>query len=98
MSVAAGKSGKRVAGSESQRYAESRIECIQLADALDNEYFRSAALQPIIELCLKGRDVDDARALFKHVKIAFIRNRMIDDHPELRDDPVATLGRGKVCG
>ena len=81
--VAAGKNGESVFDTDSRHYAKSRIECIQLADSLDNEFFRSAALQPIIELCIHGGDIDDARALLKHVKTAFIRDKIVYIFPEL---------------
>src|SRR5579863_8852753 len=79
--VAAGK--QTGVDSDLQHYRRCIVESIQLADTLQNEFFRSAALQPIIELCMKGGDVDDARALLKHVKVTFIRNKMIDAFPEL---------------
>lgn len=88
--VATGQLGKSGLDNDSQRYARSLIETIQLADTLDNEFFRSAALQPIIELCMKGGDVDHARALLKHVKITFIRNKMIDAFPALLAAALAT--------
>jgi len=81
--IAAAKFGKMIFERDAHRYTRSRIDCILLADTLDDEFFRSAALQPIIELCMMGRDVDDACALLKHVKIAFIRNKIIDTFPEL---------------
>jgi hypothetical protein len=89
--IAAGKYGKTVFERDLLRYARSRIDCILLADTLENEFFRSAALQPIIELCMAGRDVDDARTLLKHVKIAFIRNKIIETFPELSAELLANL-------
>jgi len=86
MSVAGGKLGETAPDSDTHHYTRTLIDSIQLADTLDNEFFRSAALHPIIELCMKGSDVDDARALFKHVKMTFIRKKMIDAFPELSPD------------
>jgi len=86
MRIAAEKNGQSVSDTDTRRYTRSLIECIQLADSLDNEFFRSAALQPIIELCICGGDVDDARALLRHVKITFIREKMIATFSELSED------------
>lgn len=95
--VAAGKCGKRVFETDWRLYARSRIDCIQLADSLDDEFFRSAALQPIIELCMIGGDINDARDLLKHVKIPFIRNRILDTFPELSEDLLASCEHYSVA-
>jgi hypothetical protein len=95
--VAAGKYGAEIFECDSHRYGRSRIDGILLADTLDDEFFRSAALRPIIELCMIGGDVDDARALLKHVKIAFIRSRILDRFPELSGELLASFARYAVA-
>jgi hypothetical protein len=56
---------------------------LRLADTITDEFYRSAAIHFLIDLSMRGGDVDDARALFKHVEVDMIRKKIIEAHPQL---------------
>ncbi|MGO9683445.1 MAG: hypothetical protein ACLPTZ_12815 [Beijerinckiaceae bacterium] len=68
---------------EQDRYGRFRVEALKLADTLTDEFYRSAAVRFIIDISMRAGDVDDARALLKHVKVDFIRDKIVASYPQL---------------
>jgi hypothetical protein len=53
-----------------------------LAKKLTDDFYRATALRHIIALCMAAKD-PDAKILLKQVGIAFIRQKIVEAHPEL---------------
>ena len=68
---------------EQDRYAKFRVEALKLADTLTDDLYRSTAVHFIIDISMRAGDVDDARALLKHVKVDFIRDKIVASYPQL---------------
>ena len=68
---------------EQDRYGRFRVEALKLADTLTDEFYRSAAVRFIIDISMRAGDVDDARALLKHVKVDFMRDEIVASYPQL---------------
>jgi hypothetical protein len=68
---------------EQDRYEKFRVEALKLADTLTDEVYRSAAVRFIIDVSIRAGDFDDARALLKHVKVDFIRDKIVASYPQL---------------
>jgi hypothetical protein len=68
---------------EHERYARLRMEAVQLTDSLTDEVYRGAALHFLVELCMKGDDVEIARAFFKHIEIDSIREKIVGTYPQI---------------
>jgi hypothetical protein len=68
---------------EFDRYTKLRAQALRLADTITDEFYRSGAIHFIVDLCMKGGDVDDARALFKQVTVDMIREKIGESYPQL---------------
>jgi len=66
-----------------ERYRRLRAECIELGDTITDEFYRAVVLNYLIEVCMKARDIDDARALFEHQEIRSFRDDTVARYPEL---------------
>lgn len=78
---------------EHSRYQRLRDEALQLADKLTDEFYRSAAVHLLVELCMKADDVEDARALFARCEVDFIREKIVEQYPELAHSALSSLVR-----
>jgi pentatricopeptide repeat protein len=66
-----------------ERYRRLRAECIELGDTITDGFYRAVVLNYLIEVCMKARDIDDARALFEHQEIRSFRDDTVAKYPEL---------------
>jgi hypothetical protein len=66
-----------------KRYKQFREECIEVADAITDAFYRAVVINYLIEVCMKAADVDDARALFEHQEVSSLREDIVAKHPEL---------------
>jgi hypothetical protein len=78
---------------EHSRYQRLRDEALQLADKLTDEFYRSAAVHFLVEVCMKAGDVDNARALFAQCEVDFIREKIVEQYPELAHPALSSLVR-----
>lgn len=65
------------------RYLEFRSKALQLADILQDEFYKSTALHDLVDICMRAGDVHDARALFNQVEVDFIQERLLAQYPQL---------------
>jgi hypothetical protein len=56
---------------------------VQLTDTLTDEFYRSAALHLLVDLCMKADDVEIARAFFGHIEVDFIKEKVAAAYPQL---------------
>lgn len=80
---------------EHERYTKLRIEALKLADTLTDEFYRSAAIHFIIDASMKADDVEGARALFKHVEVDIIREKIAEAYPQLLRPNLSSLIRNR---
>jgi hypothetical protein len=66
-------------------YSRIRDECIARADKISDEFYRGAALHQIIDMCVAAGDLAVARALLVAVQDDFLRDRIFESAPMLRD-------------
>src|SRR5215475_7035131 len=80
---AEGRLEEEWAQNDLERYRRLRAECIELGDTITDEFYRAVVLNYLIEVCMKARDIDDARALFEHQEIRSFRDDTVARYPEL---------------
>lgn len=68
---------------EQERYAKSKLRALQTARTIVDEFYFSAALHPIIDLCVAAGDVRDAAQLLTKVSADVVREAILEDHPGL---------------
>jgi len=68
---------------EIDRYTQLRAEAVHLADTITDEFYRGVAIRFLIDLCMKAGAIDDARSLFEYQEIEVIRERIIEEYPEI---------------
>jgi hypothetical protein len=68
---------------EFDRYTQVRAEAVHLADTITDEFYRGMAIRFLIDLCMKAGDIDDARSLFKYQEIEVIRERIVEEYPDI---------------
>ena len=78
---------------ERDRYNKFRAKALRVADTLTDEFFRSGAINFIIDASMKAGDEDDARALLKQVKVDFIREKIVASYPRLNREPLDSVVR-----
>jgi len=66
-----------------ERYRRLRVECIEIADKITDEYYRAVVINYLVEVCMKAADFDDARALFEHQEIRSLQEDIVAKYPEL---------------
>jgi hypothetical protein len=65
-----------------EQYRERKEIALELAEKLTDNFYRATALRHIIALCMAAKD-PHAKSLLKQVGIAFIRQKIVEAHPEL---------------
>jgi hypothetical protein len=65
-----------------EQYTERKETALGLAKKLTDDFYRATALRHIIALCMAAKD-PDAKILLTQVGIAFIRQKIVEAHPEL---------------
>ena len=64
-----------------RRFESARRMSLQLAQEITDASHRDAALQLVIELCMKANDVHTATKLIKGIQTATIRERLLKEYP-----------------
>ena len=64
-----------------QRFDSARKMSLQLAQQITDASQRDAALEQIVELCMKANDVHTATKLIKGIQTASIRERLLKEYP-----------------
>lgn len=64
-------------------YLRRKLQVVDLARSIKDEFYLSAALHAIIELCLAAGEIADAKQLVSSVKVDFIREKILEEHVEL---------------
>ncbi len=78
---------------ERDHYNKFRAKALRVADTLTDEFFRSGAINFIIEASMKAGDEDDARVLLKEVAADVIREKIIERYPQLSPQPPLSVVR-----
>ena len=68
---------------EKLRFASARRMSLKLARTIADASCRDAALQQIIELCIKANDMDTSRILVQGIQSDAIREELFLAHPSL---------------
>jgi hypothetical protein len=87
------QSQSRDDGPPGEAEALAKIKHLQLADKLTDEFYRSTAVHFLVEICMKADDVDGARALFAQCEVDFIREKIVEQYPELDRPAVSSIVR-----
>jgi hypothetical protein len=66
-----------------RRYIRLRTECIEVTRTITNPFYRAVAINFLVDLCMKARDVEDARAILKYQHETHFREAMVSKYPEL---------------
>jgi hypothetical protein len=70
-----------LAKGEKQRFESAKRLSLQLAKDISDGSYRDAALEQIVELCMKARDIETARILVRGIQSGIIRERLLETHP-----------------
>ena len=73
--------GENPAKRERLRFESARRLSLELAKQIEDVSLRDTALEGIIELCLKAKDLDTPRILVRGIQSPDIRDRLREDHP-----------------
>ena len=66
---------------DKQRFESARRMSLQLARDMTDVSYRDAALECIVELCMKANDLETARILIKGIQTVMIRERLLGEYP-----------------
>jgi hypothetical protein len=66
-------------------YKNIRNECMEHVEKIQDEFYRGFALNHIIAMCVAAGDISVARALLVAVQDEFLRERIFESSPVLRD-------------
>ena len=66
-------------------YKSIRNECMARVEEIEDEFYRGFALNHIIAMCVAAGDISVARALLVAVQDDFLRERIFESSPTLRD-------------
>jgi hypothetical protein len=69
------------AKSARHRFESAKRISLQLVDEIADTSRHDAALEKIIELCIKANDVRTATKLIKDIRTATIRERLLNEYP-----------------
>ncbi len=64
-----------------QRFESAKRMSLQLAREITDVSRRDAALEQIVELCMKANDVQSATTLIKGIQTETIRERLLKEYP-----------------
>lgn len=80
------ESDRLEAGAENhQRYLRFRDEAITRIVKLHDEFYQGFAIHHIAKLCKEADDLDAVRPFFRAVEDEFIREKILEDCPELEE-------------
>ena len=66
---------------EWQRFESAKRMSLQLAKQITDVSYRDAALEQIVELCMKANDLATARVLIGGIQTVMIRERLLEEYP-----------------
>jgi hypothetical protein len=78
-----------------QQYRGLRAECIEIANAITDEFYRAVVVNYLVEMCMKAADIDDARALFRHQEVKSLREDIVATYPELVRPRISEIMGGR---
>ena len=64
-----------------QRFESAKRMSLQLAKEITDVACRDAALEQIVELCMKANDLETARILIGGIQTDTIRERLLEEYP-----------------
>jgi hypothetical protein len=67
--------------SERQRFESAKRMSLRLAKEITDVSYRDAALEHIVELCMKANDLETARILIGGIQTGMIRERLLEEYP-----------------
>ena len=65
-------------------YQKRKEAALELARELTDEFYRDSALYFIIELCMAGNELDDAKRLLNVIEVDFMKEKILEAYPRLR--------------
>ena len=66
---------------ERQRFESAKRMSLQLAKTITDVSHRDAALEHIVELCMKANDLETAIILIRGIQTGLIRERLLEEYP-----------------
>jgi len=70
-----------LAKGERQRFESAKRMSLELAKNIADVSYRDAALENIVELCMKAQDIETARILVRGIQTGMIRERLLEEYP-----------------
>lgn len=70
-----------LAKGERQRFESAKRMSLELARDITDVSYRDAALQHIVELCMKANDIKTAGILVRGIQTRMIRERLLEEYP-----------------
>jgi predicted XRE-type DNA-binding protein len=70
-----------LAKGERQRFESAKRMSLELAKDTTDVSYRDAALQHIVELCMKANDIKTARILVRGIQTGMIREKLLEEYP-----------------
>jgi hypothetical protein len=64
-----------------QRFESAKRMSLQLAKEITDVSCRDAALEHIVELCMKANDLETARILIRGIQTELTRERLLEEYP-----------------
>ncbi len=64
-------------------YQKRKEAALELARELTDEFYRDSALHFIIDLCMVGKELDDAKKLLNVIEVDFIKEKILEAYPQL---------------
>ncbi|MDI3561588.1 hypothetical protein [Bradyrhizobium sp. Arg816] len=68
---------------EAERYERAAKVAMEIAMKISDGLMRDAAVQRIVDLCMKANDLKTAQILFRAIHASWIREAVQHDHPIL---------------
>jgi hypothetical protein len=66
---------------ERQRFESAKRMSLELARDIADVSCRDAALQHIVELCMRANDIETARILVRGIHTGMIREKLLEEYP-----------------
>jgi hypothetical protein len=68
---------------EWETYLKRKESALSVARRITDVFYRDAALDSIIQLCLAGGEFDYAKKLFEVIEVDVVQRSLLKEHPEL---------------
>jgi hypothetical protein len=73
---------------ESNRYERAKKCAEENVEKISDALLRDAAIQQVLELCMKANDVESAEALFHRLRTKMIKEAVMAQYPIFRVGPI----------